>query len=268
MQCEQALTRLVEGARQFGLHLDESQQRAFVAYCLALQEVTLHTNVTAIRDADGIMTTLFLDSLSLDASLRRHLPQPLPGAVRLVDVGSGAGIPGLPLKILYPTWQVTLIESIGKKARFIEGVVRLLGLSDVRVEDLRAEDVARAAQERDSYDVAVARAVAPLATLVELCAPFVRPGGVLLFPKSGDLGNEIECAREAARRLRVSHPALDAVAPEVRSQRDRWIVCYRKLGATPAEFPRRVGLARTQPIAAPNRGLERARPRGRPGQSE
>jgi len=248
--CAAALPELLQGAQQLGLTIDLPAQERFVAYCSLLTEAAAQFNLTAVREPAGIMRTLFLDSLSIVPFLPPRMLKPAPHPVRLVDVGTGAGIPGLPLHILFPHWQVTLIDSTGKKARFVRSVAQQLGLDGVTVLDQRAEEVGRSVAWRDRADLCVARAVAPLATLIELCAPLVRPGGTLVFPKSGDLGAEMAQAQAAMTALRVRDPAIHPVSSHLGLGDDRKIVLMAREGQTPNGYPRRIGLARTQPIGS------------------
>lgn len=248
--CAAALPELVQGAQQLGLTIDLAAQERFLAFCSYLLEASAQFNLTAVRDPAGIMRTLFLDSLSIVPFLPLPMLKPAPHPARLIDVGTGAGIPGLPLHILFPHWQVALIDSTGKKARFVRYVAQQLGLDSVTVLDQRAEEVGRSVAWRDRADLCVARAVAPLATLIELCAPLVRPGGMLVFPKSGDLSEEMAQAQAAMRALRVRNPATHPVSSHLGLGDDRKIVRMAKEGQTPNGYPRRIGLAKTQPIGA------------------
>ena len=248
--CAAALPELVQGAQQLGLTIDLAAQERFLAFCSYLLEANAQFNLTAVRDPAGVMRTLFLDSLSIVPFLPLSMLKPAPHPARLIDVGTGAGIPGLPLHILFPHWQVALIDSTGKKARFVRYVAQQLGLDSVTVLGQRAEEVGRSAAWRDHADLCAARAVAPLATLIELCAPLVRPGGMLVFPKSGVLSEEMAQAQAAMRALRVRNPAIYPVSSHLGLGDDRKIVRMAKEGQTPNGYPRRIGLAKTQPIGA------------------
>ncbi|HZU13140.1 MAG TPA: 16S rRNA (guanine(527)-N(7))-methyltransferase RsmG [Chloroflexota bacterium] len=242
--CAEAYPALSRGAELLGINLDDGQRDAFVRYCQLLLETNVHTNLTAIRDPAGVMSSLFLDALSLTAAL----PDGFRGSIRCVDVGAGAGLPGLPLKIVFPDWSLTLVDSVGKKTKFLESVVRELGLSGVTVVNARAEEVGRRPAYRDRADLCVARALAAMPTLLELCAPLVRPGGLLLFPKTVGVDREVELAGEAARRLHVRLSSVDEVPGDLGLGEDRVVVVYEKTGPTPSGYPRRVGLAKSRPI--------------------
>jgi 16S rRNA (guanine527-N7)-methyltransferase len=235
----------VAGATSLGLTLENDALDRFISYCAFLLDRNTTINLTGVRTPEGVMTTLCLDSLTLLAALPtgwRSAP------LSVVDIGAGAGIPGIPLKIVCPNWKLTMIESIGKKARFLQDAVEVLALPDVNVLAQRAEEVGMHGEFRDRADLCLARAVAPLPVLIELCAPFVRPGGRLLFPKSGDAEREIGSAVAAERALRVQRIDSLAVAEDLGLGSGRTVVVYEKTDSTPSAFPRRVGLARKDPI--------------------
>jgi 16S rRNA (guanine527-N7)-methyltransferase len=243
--CRDALPLLLAGASFLGLTLENDTLDRFAQYCAFLLKRNESINLTGVRSPQGVMTTLCLDSLTVLAALPtgwRSAP------LSVVDVGAGAGIPGIPLKIACLNWKLTMIESIGKKARFLGDAVEVLGLQDVTVLAQRAEEAGMRAVLRDSADLCLARAVAPLPVLIELCSPFVRPGGRLLFPKSGDVGSEIGSAVAAERALRIQRAGSFAVPEELGLGSGREIVVYEKVGPTPSDFPRRIGLARKDPI--------------------
>jgi 16S rRNA (guanine527-N7)-methyltransferase len=240
-----------------GVSLSPVQKDLFVRYCVAISSVNARMNLTAARSPQSIMRTLFLDSLTIAPALpaplrdKDELPRPVA-----VDVGSGAGIPGLPLKIVYPHWSLALVESIAKKARFLEAVVAELELADVAILPKRAEELGRGPPWRDAADLCLARAVARLPTLVEQCAPLVKAGGHLIFPKSGDVEAEVQSAQSASRALRVELHAVVPVSAELGLGPGRALVIYQKTSATPPGYPRRTGLARSRPI----RNLSRRSP--------
>jgi 16S rRNA (guanine527-N7)-methyltransferase len=265
MNCRDALPMLLEGARALGIELPAESGEKFVAYCRFLSEANDHVNLTALRTPEAMMTGLFLDSLTcvlaLPSDMRDHRTE-----VAVVDVGSGAGIPGVPLRLIHPGWRLTMIESIGKKAHFLGDLVQRLDLDNANVLAERAEIVAAEPRHRDRADLCLARAVAPLPTLIELCAPLVRPGGTLIFPKGKDATGEVEAALPAAQAVGARWDATIRLPPGLAHLgEDRVLVRYRKRCVTPAGYPRHVGIARSRPIMAsqpsrpPTRG-RRARP--------
>jgi 16S rRNA (guanine527-N7)-methyltransferase len=190
------------------------------------------------------------------ASPRPHGPSPraegpAEGSMRpgwrCIDVGSGGGLPGIPLAIAFPELQVTLLESAGKKAAFLREVVDDLGLTGVSVRSGRAEEAARDPAERDAYDLAVARALAPLPVALELCLPFVRPGGIVVLPRGSDLADQLADGEAAAEQLAARlHPPIALDDPELPPGRS--LVVAEKLGPTPERFPRRPGMAAKRPL--------------------
>ncbi len=242
-----AVALLKSGARALRLDLSRRQIELFEAYCSRLIETNRSFNLTAFRTPEDVMQRLIVDSLSIAPYLPRDVVDP-GKTVRAVDVGTGSGAPGLPLKILFPAWSFTFVESVQKKARFLSRMLEELGLEDVAVEARRAEEVAWLDRFRDAADLCFARAVAALPALIELCSPFVRSGGFLVFPKSGDVSGEIATATAAARALRVECTALTRIPVDVGLGDDRYVVIYRKVARTPEGYPRRIGLATSRPL--------------------
>ncbi|HLJ69140.1 MAG TPA: 16S rRNA (guanine(527)-N(7))-methyltransferase RsmG [Chloroflexota bacterium] len=237
------------GATSLGLRLNSVQQDRFVRYCLLLQQANAGMNLTALREPEQMMTGLFLDSLSLSLAIPEMRDAGASEGLMLVDVGTGAGIPGVPLKILRPGMRLVLIDSVAKKTRFLRNLAGELELANLDVVTGRAEERASAGGHyRDSADVCTARAVAALPTLIELCAPFIKPGGRLVLPKSAPLEEEIAQAGAAAVALHVKLLDVVVVPPELGLGVRKRIVVYEKLTNTPPGYPRRVGLASSRPI--------------------
>ncbi|HEY8528738.1 MAG TPA: 16S rRNA (guanine(527)-N(7))-methyltransferase RsmG [Paenibacillaceae bacterium] len=233
--------RFIANLEPLGIALGPDQAEAFEAYFRLLTEWNRKMNLTAITERASVYEKHFYDSLTVAAVA------PLAGSPRLVDVGSGAGFPAIPLKIAFPGLRVTMVDSLAKRVRFLEEAVRELGLSDVVCLHARAEDAARLPGHRDGYDVATARAVARLSVLNELCLPFVRPGGLFVAMKGSDVAEEIEEGRYGASLLgarlrevrRMMLPEEGAV---------RHLVVWEKTGPTPARFPRRAGEPARSPL--------------------
>ena len=169
-----------------------------------------------------------------------------PGRLRVIDVGSGGGLPGLPLRLARPDLQLTLLEANQRKAAFLVQAVATLGLADVEVVARRAEDAGHAERHREAYDFALARAVAPLPVLVELCLPFVAVGGRLLAMKT-NAATEAESAKGAIDRLGGELVEIGAAATAARSLGE--VVVVAKVRPTPPEFPRRPGVPGRRPLA-------------------
>lgn len=225
----------------FGLRLSAAQRRLFQTYEDELITWNQQVNLTAIDTADQIRTKHFLDSISTICVLRGS---PLNS---LVDVGTGAGFPGIPLKILFPEMRLTLIESVGKKAAFCQHLVNCLGLNGVEIITERAESLGQNSQHRERYDWAVARAVAILPVLTEYLLPFVRVGGAMLAMKGEQAPAEVHRAEHAIKVLgghvrKLTPITLPGVAEE------RYLVVVDKVAATPPHYPRRVGLPSKKPL--------------------
>lgn len=236
-----------EAAAGLGFVLDERQIAAFERYRDLILEAADRFNLTALREGPEIERRHFLESLALGRVLIDAGVLHPDVAVRVIDIGSGAGIPGLPLKIALPALQMSLLESNEKRCRFLREVIAELGLEGVRVLEGRAETRVLDPGERESYDVAVAKAVAPLAILLEYALPFLRVAGVLAGPKGS----------AAPRELEESRGALDLLGGEILSHgpftppggRPQTMVLVRKARPTPERFPRRPGLASKRPLA-------------------
>jgi 16S rRNA (guanine527-N7)-methyltransferase len=233
-------------AARLGMPLEDRQVDRLLRYRDLVLAGTKRMNLTGARSKDGILRTLILDSLCLAHTLPTDLVQ--SHDLLVVDVGSGAGVPGIPLAILFPDWRLVLVESVQKKARFIEETARALSLDSVMVVAERAETLGRVIDRRDRADVCLARAVAGLPTLLEYCAPLTKTGGWLIFPKSGPVESEIRSAETAAEQLRCELSFIKPVEGSLGLGQGKFTVAYRKTGVTPERFPRRTGLARSSPI--------------------
>ncbi len=242
------MSALVEGAARLEIELGDGQLAQLDQLGAALREGNRRVNLTRITDPAEIETRHFLDSLSAAMPVLDRLRANAP--LRLVDVGSGGGMPGLPLKIAFPQLRVTLVESIGKKAAFLRQTVAELGLRDVEVVAERAEAAARDPEHRDAYDWATARAVGALPVVIELCAPFLAPGGLLVAQRSGDLDTELDLAAPAFKALRLwSRVPIWIDLPGLEGGK-RGLIVGEKYSSTPAAYPRRPGLPRKHPIGS------------------
>jgi 16S rRNA (guanine527-N7)-methyltransferase len=240
------VSALVEGAGDLGFGLTAAQLAQLDQLGAALREGNQRVNLTRITDPARIEVLHFLDSLTAAVPLRDRLTKGEP--LRVIDVGSGGGLPGLPLKIAFPSVRLTLLESVGKKAAFLEETVHQLGLEGVEVINARAEAAAREPEHRDAYDAALARALGKLPVVVELCAPFLAPGGVLVALRRGDLDAEVLAAAPAFKALKLwSRLPIPVNLPGL--QDGRGLVVGEKYAATPETFPRRPGVASKRPLA-------------------
>ncbi len=177
--------KFIAGLHQLDLSLSDQQLEQFLYYQQELLDWNTRFNLTAITDAEGVQVKHFLDSLTLLTV--RDRPR-----AHLLDIGSGAGFPGLALKIARPEWEVTLLEATGKKVTFLRHIIETLHLDGIEAIQSRAEELAHQPTYRAAFDVVTARAVASLSTLLEYSAPYCRVGGVLIFPKKGELEDELQ----------------------------------------------------------------------------
>jgi 16S rRNA (guanine527-N7)-methyltransferase len=231
------LESLRRGAARAGVILDDARLARLAALRDLLLDWNTRVNLTAITDPAAVATLHFLDSLTCALALR---PAERARPLALLDVGSGAGFPGLPLAIAFPHWRVTLLEATGKKSRFQEQVIATLGLENARALRGRAEEVAHRAELRGRFDVVTARAVAALPALLEYCLPFARSGGLVIAPKKGDLTEETAVGARAARLLgaRLLAPITIDIPP---LDDGRVLLVARALRACPAHYPRAGG---------------------------
>jgi len=241
------------GAETLGLRLTQQQLAAFETYYRLLLEWNERANLTTITERQEVQVKHFLDSLTCLLALEplRDESVAVEGAQgetwRVLDVGSGAGFPGLPLKIVRPTWQVTLLEAVGKRTAFLEHLVNELGLAGVVVIQGRAEDLGRQSAHREGYDVVVARAVAELRVLAEYALPLCRVGGIFIAQKGAEPDPELSQAQKA---IEVLGGRLDAVIP-VRLPtlgQPRHLVRIFKVQSTPPQYPRRAGMPKKRPL--------------------
>ena len=239
------MTLLARGTPQLGLSLDAAQLAQFETYYHELADWNSRMNLTSVIDYAEVQIKHFLDSLTVLPALGGSFPQD----ARVVDVGAGAGFPGLPLKLVRPGISLGLVESTGKKASFLRYVVETLGLDGVEVYTGRAEELAHRTELRGRCDLALARGLARLPTLLEYTLPFTCPGGLVAAWKHGGDGlkAELDSARNA---LRVLGGRVKSIYPVKATglEDNRVVVVIEKVKETPEEYPRRPGVPRKQPL--------------------
>ena len=236
------MEKLVHEAQTlFNVHITGRQVMSLITYEKELLEWNQKFNLTAIRDVESIRVKHFLDSFSCVLAWQGNPPH------NLIDVGTGAGFPGLALKILYPNMKLTLVESVGKKAMFCQHIVSVLGLEHVNVVQARAEDLGHNSQHRERYDWAVARAVANLSVLSEYLLPLIERNGMMLAQKGESGPAEAQSAEQAIKILGGKLKQLIPVnLPGVAD--DRYLVLVEKVAATPHNYPRKPGIPAKMPL--------------------
>jgi 16S rRNA (guanine527-N7)-methyltransferase len=238
-----AMDKLISGSRALGMDLSAGQLAQFDEYYRALIDWNRRTNLTAITEYGEVQTKHFLDSLTVTLAMKDLSPDSL----RIIDVGTGAGLPGVPLKIIFPHIRLVLLEATAKKADFLRFLVGTLGLEGVDIVTGRAEDVAHKPAYRETFGVVVSRAVASLPTLVELTLPFCMMGGRVIAQKQASALTEIDQARRAIDLLGGQpRSVIEVNVPGLPP--DRRLFVIDKTAQTPSTYPRRPGMPAKRPL--------------------
>lgn len=245
------LSIVEEAARALGLHLTAGERDRFRRFATMLVEKNARMNLTAITDPAGVQRLHFADSLTVVPAVDAYVhliggDVAMLSTVRVLDVGSGAGFPGLPLAIMRPRVAVTLLEATGKKVAFLRRVADDLGLDNVTALNFRAEEAAHHPTLRGHIDIVLARAVARLPVLLEYCLPFVRPGGFVLALKRGDIAAELAEGAKAATLLGGTLGTVSSVP--VPGLESHLLVRIDKTGETPDRYPRYPGVPAKNPL--------------------
>ena len=235
------LTRFENGLSSIGISLDDKQITQFMKYYELLVEWNGFMNLTAITEFDDVCLKHFVDSLSLCKVVDCNKK------LNVIDVGTGAGFPGIPLKIAFPELEITLLDSLGKRVKFLNEVIDQLGLRSINAIHGRAEDYAKPDKLREHYDVCVSRAVANLSTLSEYCLPYVKKGGCFVSYKSEKVQEESEKAKRAIQILGGEvEKQEEFTLPDSDIYRNLFVI--RKVDITPKKYPRKAGLPSKEPI--------------------
>ncbi len=232
---------LAQKGKEAGFNFSEEQLDQFNTYYEMLVETNKTLNLTALTEPEDVAVKHVIDSLmAYDEKL-------FPGKT-LVDVGTGAGFPGIPLKIYCPTIKVVLMDSLAKRLKFLESVIETLGLKDITCQHFRAEDAGKNKNHREKYDLVTARAVARLSVLSEYCMPLVKQGGYFIALKGSKYQEEIDAGKKAVQILggklisaqEIKLPGLDD---------GRALVKIKKVAPTPSKYPRKAGLPDKEPLS-------------------
>ncbi len=237
------MNTLIAGARRLGIELDKAQIERFQRYYDELVDWNEKANLTAVSGYEEVQARHFVDSLIVASELP---PTVLSGDGRILDVGSGAGFPGLPLKIAYPALSLTLLEATAKKTAFLSHIVEALGLQDVEIVNGRAEEQAHIQQMREQFDAVVSRAVAKLPVLVELCLPFCKTGGLMIAQKGPEVEMELHEAQTAIDTL--GGRVKDITKAGTHAVGGGTVVVIIKERQTPTGYPRRAGMPAKRPL--------------------
>ena len=234
-------TQFIQDLKELGVSLTDRQIEQFLIYYELLTEWNSFMNLTAITKYEDVLKKHFVDSVSLiqAVDVRKELT--------LIDVGTGAGFPGLALKIAYPELKVTLLDSLQKRIQFLDAVIEKLGLEGIETIHGRAEDFAKPQKLRESFDLCVSRAVANFSTLSEYCLPFVKVGGYFIPYKSEKIAQEKEEAKKALELLGGEFERqVEFMLPSSDIYRNLFVI--KKVKETPKKFPRKAGLPAKEPI--------------------
>ena len=241
------LTSFEKGLEQLSITLSGEQKQQFLTYYEYLVEKNKVMNLTAITEYEEVITKHFLDSLAV-VKTSCFKPEKLAGK-RLIDIGTGAGFPGIPLKIAFPELEILLLDSLNKRINFLNEVTEMLGLTKINTVHGRAEDYAKQKGYRESFDFCVSRAVANLSTLSEYCIPFVKQGGCFISYKSGSVDQELIQAEKAVKILGGQREEVVRFSL-ADTDMDRSFVVIRKAKPKPKKYPRKAGLPSKEPLGA------------------
>lgn len=232
-------TKFINDLKAIGIELSDEQLEQFLTYYEMLIEKNKVMNLTAITDFDEVLEKHFEDSLSLIQAVDLEKSQ------AVIDLGTGAGFPGIPLKIAFPNLQITLADSLNKRILFLDDVIRELGLTGIDTVHGRAEDLAKNSDYREKFDLCVSRAVANLSTLSEYCLPFVKIGGKFISYKAGECDEEVAASKSSIFLLGGK---ISEIKKFELGESGRAFVIIDKVSGTPKKYPRKAGTPSKDPL--------------------
>lgn len=235
------LEKFLKGLEELQIELSDNQIQQFIRYYEMLVEKNKVMNLTAITEPEEVINKHFVDSLAINKIVD------LKNVKSVIDIGTGAGFPGIPLKIAFPWLEITLLDSLNKRIKFLDEVVDELRLEQIKCIHGRSEDIARQEEYREKYDLCVSRAVANLSTLSELCIPFVKKGGEFISYKAANSQEEIEQAGNAISKLGGRLAGVqELILPD--TDMERIFVCIKKEKNTGKKYPRKAGTPGKEPL--------------------
>lgn len=237
---------LVEGAREYSVNLEDHQIESFLKYKEVLKEWNEKINLTAIEDDSDVIIKHYIDSISAAPFVKSYFDSAKKNKISLIDIGTGAGFPGIPLKIVFENLNVTLLDSLDKRVKFLNEIINLLSLKNIDAAHGRAEDFGVKAEYREKFDIAVARAVSNLPVLIEYCLPFVKVGGIFIAMK----GSNIEEVQNSKKALQVLGGEIQEIKEITLPFSDikRNIIVIKKLRQTSTKYPRKAGKPSREPL--------------------
>lgn len=239
MEKQEFKAKLKEEAMQFGIELSEKEQNNFYNYMKLLLDWNEKINLTAITEPKEVITKHFVDSLSITPYINEN--------DRILDIGTGAGFPGIPLKIVLEKNEITLLDSLNKRINFLNEVIEKLDLKNIQAIHGRAEEFNKIDENRENYDIIVSRAVAKLNVLLEYMLPFVKLNGRCICMKSADIDEELKEAENAIKILGGEIEKIDEIILK-NTDIKRKIIVIKKVNKTPSKYPRKAGTPAKEPI--------------------
>ena len=239
MMKEEFINKMKENEKYFDFHFSVEQLEQFFAYMNLLIEWNEKMNLTAIVEPNEIILKHFIDSITILKEINNNS--------KIIDVGTGAGFPGVPLSIMNPTLKITLADSLNKRLIFLQEVVNQLGLKNIEIIHARAEELGKNKKYRENFDAATSRAVANLSTLSEYLIPLVKVGGKIISMKAGGAQEEIEAAKKAIKILGGKIEGIEEFKLP-KTEIERTIILIKKEEHTPNKYPRKAGVPSKEPI--------------------